>query len=140
VLGVWAYLLVFNLVLAWNFSPLLATADECAYVPVLTGDEPVTLGWVWRQHFEHRIPLAKLVWVGVLRLANYDFRLVNCLSLVGVGLLALALIWAVRTLRGRLTFPDAVFPLVILNPSQATNYLCWWQVNHLLAPLLGSAC
>src|SRR5262245_3373935 len=75
VLAVWAFLLGANLIIVWRYCPRT--------IPV--SDEFLTLGdkadlnrtWLWEQHAEHRIPLAKLIWMGTLRLTDYDFRIGN---------------------------------------------------------------
>jgi hypothetical protein len=138
VLGVWACMFLWALVFTWQNCSTIALADEFGWLPLLVGDQPVTLGWLWEQYYEHRVPLAKLIWLGFLGLTGNDLPLASLATVSSVAAMALAMIWAARILRGRLFFSDAIFPLVLLNPSQATNFLIWWQVNHIPPPLLGS--
>lgn len=95
----------------------------------------ITPAWLWAQHAEHRIPIAKFLWLGVLKLSNYDFGVGNWLSVAGVGASSFALIQVATKLRGRITFTDAFFPLAVLSFGQTLNFLWWWQINHILAPL-----
>src|SRR5262249_36057330 len=46
------------------------------------------------------------------------------------------MMWTARRIRGRTILADAFFPLAILNFGQAQVFLWWWQVNHVLAPIL----
>lgn len=95
----------------------------------------VDLGWLWKPWAEHRIPLAKLLWKGVLELTDYDFRVGNFLSFFLLGGTSFGLIRAVRKLRGRAILADAFFPLAVMNFGQAQVFLWWWQINHVLAPV-----
>ena len=91
--------------------------------------------WLWKPWAEHRIPLAKFIWKGVLQLTNYDFRFGNIFTVLALGGLAFAMLQVVRRVRGRTIVADAFFPLALLNFGQAQVFLWWWQVNHILAPI-----
>ena len=95
--------------------------------------------WLWKPWAEHRMPLAKLLWKSVLEVTGYDFRAGNFLTVALLGLSSLAMIWTARAARGRTILADALFPLAILNFGQAQVFLWWWQVNHVLAPLVAIA-
>jgi len=150
--GTWAAVLLGSLAFIASFSSVgVPYQDEIIVLagwghggpsdggdPRATGLK-VTPGWFWDQHSEHRIPLAKLIWFGVLKLTNYNFRVGNFLTVLGLGALAAGLILAARSVRGRTSYADAFFPLAVLNFSQAQNYLWWWQFNHVLPALLASA-
>src|SRR5262249_15267995 len=131
-------MLAVNLAIVAKYSPCtVPVSDEFN----LLGDGGgFTLAWLWEQHAEHRIPLAKLLWIGVLRLTDYDFRIGNLLEVAALGVMALALIGAARRLRGETRLSDAFFPLALLNFGQTQPvFLWWWQVNHTLAPFLACA-
>ena len=68
-----------------RFGPDVPRWDDYAVIPQLTGAQPVTLAWLWSQHSEHRIPLARLILLGTFRLTGADPRPVMLLI---VGLLA----------------------------------------------------
>jgi hypothetical protein len=99
----------------------------------------LTLRWVWEQHAEHRIPLAKFLWLAVLKLTNYDFFVGNILVVLAFGAIAAGMILTARAVRGWTRCADAFLPLSILNFSQAMDYLWWFNVHHVLPPLLASA-
>jgi hypothetical protein len=48
--------------------------DEYSLLPVLSHTEPMTLRWLWSQHNEHRIPLPRLIQLGLAVLTDGDFR------------------------------------------------------------------
>lgn len=112
-------------------------SDDWNLVPFLTGEEPVTLGWLWDAAGNHRIPLVRLAFIALYnRFTTYDFRLgvvVNVLALAAVaaGLIALA-----RRLRGSTAYSDAFFPLTVLQWGLAAiwwnfglHYVCWLFVT-----------
>src|SRR5262249_24127651 len=47
--------------------------DDWLIVPALTGHESITLRWLWSQHNEHRMPLTKLILLGLSRVSAGDF-------------------------------------------------------------------
>ena len=95
----------------------------------------IQLGWLWEPWAEHRVPLAKLLWKGVLQLTDYNFRFGNFLTVLALASVAIAMVRAIRVVRGRTIVADAFFPLALLNFGQAQLFLWWWQVNHVLAPI-----
>jgi hypothetical protein len=129
--GTWALMLLANLALvntyAWNYP----YADELYMIT-----QSLTPQWLWEQHAEHRVPLAKLIWLSSLQLTNYDFRVGSWISVLAVGAVAFAMIWTARRLRGWTSFSDSFFPLAFLNFGQSGNFLWWWVFNHILAPVL----
>src|SRR5438105_8162010 len=48
--------------------------DDWDIVPALTGNQAVTLRWLWSQHNEHRLPLPRLLLLGLYHLFGFDFR------------------------------------------------------------------
>jgi hypothetical protein len=131
VLGTWAIMLLGTLVLVNTYTSNFPFSDELYMIT-----QPLTPQWLWEQHAEHRVPLAKLIWLSSLRLSNYDFRFGNSISVLAVGAVAFAMMWTARRLRGWTTFSDSFFPLAFLNFSQAINFSWWWVFNHILAPVL----
>jgi hypothetical protein len=133
--GVWAVMLAANLAVVYQYSPRqMPMSDE---LQELGGGAELTWRWLWEQHAEHRIPLSKLIWLGTLKISNYDFRVGNLAEVIAVGLVAMTLMLAVRRIRGSTRWTDAFFPLVLLNFGQTYPvFLWWWQVNHTLPPLL----
>ena len=96
-------------------------------------------GWLWKTWAEHRIPLAKLLWKSILESTAYNFQTGDFLTVIFLATTALAMIWAAGRIRGYLILADAFFPLALLNFGQAQVFLWWWQVNHVLAPVVAGA-
>jgi hypothetical protein len=111
--------------------------DDYAIVAALTGDQPITLNWLWEQCNEHRIPVPKLILLASERLAGNDVRSGMFLSVGALCVLAAALINVAGRLRGGTRPFDAVFPLFLLHVGHAGNLL-WsqglaWSFSHSVA-------
>lgn len=108
--------------------------DEFPYItPVLTGEQPLSLGWLWTEYVPNRIPFAKLLNVALLGLTNYDFRAAPVCHVLWLGATAFALVWIARQIRGRLSPTDAVFPLILLGWSHWENLAWSMQLHYVLA-------
>ncbi len=134
--GIWGFLLAVALVFVFQYAENAPFIDDWAVVPYITGARPVTLGYLWEQHNEHRIPLPKLLLVVLSLFSEGYFRVgpyVNVLLLAG---LALGMLRVVRRLRGRLSYTDAFFPLVVLSIGHYENLLWTWQIQFILSSVL----
>jgi hypothetical protein len=107
--------------------------DEWEMIPALTGAQEITLEWLWSQHNEHRIPLARLVYLLVERLAGYDFRAGMYFDVGLLSIAALGCIVAVRRLRGSTSYADAFFPLLLLHCGQSQNLETSFQIAFVLS-------
>jgi len=113
--GVWAAMSLAAVGFVAAFGADVPISEDFGYVPVLTGERPLTVGWLWSWVNEFRFPLTKLVLVAAFRLTGLDFRAGLYLSVASLGLVALGLILAARR--------DAFFPLVCLNWGHHTCFL-----------------
>ncbi len=134
--GVWAAMFGGALVFVASFGNTLPWGDD--YL-LLGGDNWSSVGWLWAQHCEHRVPLAKLLWVAVLVVTGFDFRAGIFLTVLALGAVAGAMIRTARRLRGRTSLVDAFFPLALFNFGQYHLYTWWWMINQTLAPLFACA-
>ena len=135
--SVWAFMLLAALVLArWYGTTTFPQSDELW--ALYDAGPGIHFDWLWQPWAEHRIPLAKLIWKGVLQLTDYDFRFGNFLTVLALAGVAFAMVRVARALRGRTIAADAFFPLALLSFGQAQVFLWWWQVNHVLAPVTAS--
>jgi hypothetical protein len=57
-------------------------------------------------------------------------------NVLATSALALGMVFAIRRIRGSSSYPDAFFPVVLLNWSQAANFLWCWQVEFYASMLL----
>jgi len=129
VLLVWAVMSVAALGLVASHGSNVPSWDDWDIVPAATGHQPVTLKWLWSQHNEHRVPVPRLLLLAMMRLLSMDFRTGMYFNVVVTSALALAMVLAMRRLRGSASYLDAFFPIALLNWSQAANFLWCWQVQ-----------
>lgn len=103
------------------------TKDEFAVLADYV-ETPSRVGWLFAHHNEHRYPLGRAVWAGVLEATNFNFR---GPMYVTVGLhtaAAVLLVWAVRGRRGRASVADAVIPVLLLHWGHTHNLLYGYQL------------
>src|SRR5262249_55062580 len=74
--GVWALMLLALLGYIREYGGNLPGWDEWYVVPYLVGEQPLTASWLWSAspQTEQRIPLTRLILVGLARLTGCDFR------------------------------------------------------------------
>jgi len=135
VLAAWAVCTASALLYAVRFGGRMPVMDDWEMVPRLTGDSPVSFSWLWAQHNEHRIPLPRLVYLGLVGLTG-DFRSGMILSVFLLSGAAAGSIAAMASLRGRVSLADAVFPLAILGLGQHKNLLWCFQLQMVLSAAL----
>lgn len=100
-------------------------ADDWSFLPFVTGQEPVTLTWLWAQHSSHRLPLLKLLFLGLYSpFVTYDGRLGILFGIVCLAALAAVLILATRQVRGHTLYSDAFFPFTLLHWGLGA---LWWD-------------
>jgi hypothetical protein len=114
-------LLAYHLAFVVQHSFPVPYWDESSYIPYVVGAQPVTPGWLWSQANEHRIPLPRLLYLGLARISHYDARLMNGVTVLLLASTAGLLIWRLRRLEGRTTFFHAFLPLLLLNPAHYWN-------------------
>ena len=99
--GIWALVLLCALTFVWKCGRNIPLCDDWELVPALTGDQPVTLTWLWVPQWhtgaeppgnEHRIPIAKIVILALLKLTGNDFRSGMYFYALSMGTLAFAMI------------------------------------------------
>jgi len=126
---VWLAYAVRALVYVLRFGCEIPYSDAWRNVPAVVGEEPITLAWLWEPIVEHRIPLSRLAYVGLMRLSGYDFRagmVLNVLLLAAAAWLAMR---AASAARGRAALTDALLPVALLGLGQFENLL--WSMQML---------
>lgn len=125
----WAVLLVAALGCVAAYGYNVPLWDDFIFLPFLTGEESLTVGWLWEPHNEHRIPLPKLTLLALLHLSAGDFRAGMYASVVLMGGLAAVFIRTARGLRGWTSYTDALFPLSLLHGGHYENFLWGFEVQ-----------
>jgi hypothetical protein len=145
VAAVWALTLLATVILILTYGSRLPSGDDWQVIPVLTGQEPITLSWFWSQvgredgPGEHRWPLAKVFFILLARLSGYDFRAGLLFQAGALAVMALMMVGAARRLRGRVSPMDAFFPAVLLNWGHSENLLWWWQIVWVLPTVIAGS-
>ena len=137
--SVWGVMTLAAVALVARFGTDVPIWDDYAWVPTLVGEGPLTPGWLWEQFNEHRIPLPKLILLGVCRLAGNDVRAGMAASVVVLSAISAMLVALAGRLRGGARMSDAIFPLLLLHPGHATNLLWSNQLLQVLPTGLGAA-
>lgn len=101
--------------------------DDWLMGAVLRPDSSIGSGWYWWVHNEHRIPLAKAIYIFVVG-TTHDARAGTFVTVALLASTARACMWMARTLRGRAHFTDAFFPLLWMHGGQSENVLNSFQV------------
>src|SRR5262245_39407032 len=130
--SIWGLLSALALTFVARFGPDAPLWDDHAVIPQLCGAQPVTLSWLWSQHSEHRIPLARLILLGTFKLSGAEPRPVLFMI---VGLLAgvsALLVLAAQKARGGASYADAFLPIVLLNLGHHENLLWAIQLTYVL--------
>jgi hypothetical protein len=134
--GTWAGMLVTAMLFVARYASNVPSWDDWDMIPSLTRNQRVTWDWLWSQHNEHRVPLPRLVFLGLDRVFGVDMRVTMYFDVVLMAALAAALILAAVRLRGRPSPTDAFFPLALLSLGQAANLLWGWQLQFFASVIL----
>jgi hypothetical protein len=118
-----------------RFGRNIPLAEDWTVVPALTGHQHGFWGWLWSQNNEHRLPLPRLVYLGLLHI-THDFRVGMVFNVVVLTLVAALFVLASRRARGRSSIVDAFFPIVLLNLGNWENMFWGWQMQFVLATSL----
>jgi hypothetical protein len=117
------------------FGASLPWADEWSLTAVASGRDPLTWEWLWRPANEHRMPLTRLVVIGLVRLLASDWQAIHFIDLAFMALGALVLILTARAARGRSATSDAFLCLLPLSPWHFTTLMQYGFAYALAAGL-----
>jgi hypothetical protein len=137
--AIWVAMLAASILFIRYSSRNIPFFEEFQLVPAVTGHEPVTLSWAWRQSNEHRLFLPRLILVGLMRYVVMDFRAALYLNAGLVAAAGAMMLVLVRRLRGYWSAVDAVLPVSAMSLGQAECYLQGYAVNHVLNAWLAYA-
>jgi hypothetical protein len=134
--SIWLAALIGLLHFVATYSDNIPYLDEWTLVEHLTGNEPVTLTWLWSQQNEHRMFLTRLIILGLHHVSGAGLHIAMYLDVLLLAALAGGLMWTARKLRGGTSYPDAFFALALLNWGHAENVLMGIQVTFIVPTAL----
>jgi hypothetical protein len=132
----WLMSLAAALLFVGRYASNVPSWDDWDMIPTLTRFQPVTWSWLWSEHNEHRVPLPRLVFLGLDRLFGIDMRVTMVADVLAMAGVAAALLLVIRRVRGSLQPSDAFLPLVLLSLGQAANLLWGWQLQFFASAAL----
>jgi hypothetical protein len=106
--------------------------EDWHVIPAFTGHQSHFWQWLWKQNNEHRVPVPKLIYVGLLKLWP-DFRVGMIFSLVVAAAISAAFIVVLRRIRGRTRWTDAFFPVAFLHLGHWENLGWSWELQFVVA-------
>jgi hypothetical protein len=128
----WGLLCAAALLFVSKYGSSIPYWDDWNMIAVVTGNESVNAHWLWSEHNGHRIPVPRLLLLGLYKLSGSDARAGMYFNVIVLATAALILIRAARSQRGRTSYADALFPFVLLNWGHYENLLWCWQVTQVL--------
>ena len=84
-------------------------------------------------------PLSRFGYYLALMLSGGDFRVPALASLACLGLVAGGMLRVVRRVRGRASYLDVIFPVVLLNLGHAQSLVWAWQFTEVIPVLASTA-
>jgi hypothetical protein len=138
VTAVWSTLTASLIACVVAYTRNIPLAEDWVLVPALTGHEAQFWRWLWWQNNEHRLPLPRLVLLGVIAPFR-DFRAGMIASIVMIAAVSLLFVLALRRMRGgRSRYTDAFIPLVFLNLGHWENFFWAWELSFVMSAALAS--
>jgi len=132
----WGILFFAALLFVHMYGCNIPFCDEWMHIPQLVGDKPFDLAYLWEQHNEHRIPLPKLIAWALLKATRFDYRAGMFLNALCLGFLAMAMLLAIKKLRGYLQLSDMFFPIALLHLGHSDNLLWSFQISLVSSAVL----
>lgn len=129
----WLAAVVGSLAMVGRYGANLPSWDDVGLLPVVCGEQPVSLAWLWSPHNEHRLPLNRLALTALMRLTGNDFRSGMVASVSVMGLATLVLLIALRRIRGGWRYADSALPILLVGPSQHAVWLWCWELQFALS-------
>ena len=133
--GTTAALAVVGVVHVLAYARNIPMSEDWSLVRPLTGAEPSFWEWVWSQNNEHRLPVARLVYIALVEVTG-DFRSGAVFDTLLWTAVVAGLVLLARRLRGRTSLVDAAFPLLLLHPGHWENLFWSWQMQFVVVAVM----
>jgi hypothetical protein len=135
--AVWGMMLLTALACIVRWGRNIPLAEDWTLVAPLTGHEQGVARWLWAQNNEHRLPLSKLLLLGLLKVTGGDFRVGMFANAAVLAAIAAAMIRTAARMRGGLQrWTDAFFPVLFLHIGNWENLVWGWQLQFTLSVAL----
>ncbi len=134
--GVWAACAVAAFGMTAQFARDVAWWDDRIYLPLFTGQQTFSLGWLLRAHGDHLMPLPSAAWLALTELARGDVRAAAFVDDAVLAAIGAALLVAAKRVRGRIEYVDAVLPLAALQLGQTWTFLWGFQIQFVCSVAL----
>ncbi len=129
----WAVMTLAVILYVRQYTRNVPYMDDMALVGMMTGNQPVSLEWLWSQHNEHRPVLSRLLLAGLTRFVQNDFRTGLYFNAAVLSLSAAMMLLLVRRLRGWSSVTDCLLPLSILNIGQSGTLTIGFALNLVMS-------
>jgi glycosyltransferase involved in cell wall biosynthesis len=136
--AVWLAMALFAIAYVAKFGSPDPLGDDLEMAHFYGGQKAPSLAWLWSQHNEHRIPIARLLLLVFMKLTG-DVRSGMAFQIAVLAAVSLAAMLAARRVRGRTRIPDAFFPLLLLHTGNSFNLLMGFQLALVLPVALACA-
>lgn len=113
-------------------------ADEWQFIDVTTGRAEPTWDWIWSPHNDHRLPLARVVYLALGRSTGYDYRLMAMANVVCLSAAAAVMLRAAQYISGGTRLFHTLIPVSLLHWGHEINLTWSMQICFTLATLLAS--
>ena len=88
--------------------------------------------WAFEHHNEHRFPITKLAWAGLLKATNFNLKAPMYASLIALASAAVLMQWTARRIRGHSHPVDALFAVLLLHFGHCFTFLMGYQLGFAL--------
>ena len=112
--------------------------EDWHVIAAATGHQEGFWAWVWEPNNEHRVPIAKLLYVALFQLWP-DFRVGMVFNVAALAGIAAAFVVFLRRMRGHTRWTDAFFPLIFLHLGNWENFGWSWQLTFVIAAGVATA-
>src|SRR6478609_6195581 len=90
--GLWLIGFIWTAIFIARHGHNLPANDEWVFVPITYASWSEKIQWIGERHMEHRFPLARFIYLGLLEATDYDYRAGMWMTLGLLGASAAALI------------------------------------------------
>ena len=134
--GLWLIGFIWTAIFIARHGHNLPANDEWVFVPITYASWSEKIQWIGERHMEHRFPLARFIYLGLLEATDYDYRAGMWMTLGLLGALRRrAYMAAPCRLRGHTSIADSAFVFLFLHVGHTENLLMGYQIAFTITVL-----